>query len=111
MAQQTYKFTFPATMKAPFKTVTLRELSVQDELWAIDRAQGNVGKMMIEQILASLVAFDATPVNTGDNSATEHYGQLPPPARQLVQAAFARIHAAQEGDKASFLDTCEISVQ
>jgi len=36
---------------------------------------------------------------------------LPPPARQLVQAAFARIHAAQEGDKASFLDTCEISVQ
>lgn len=105
-----HTYTFPPAMGCPFKTITLKELSVQEEIWAVERAGASQAKMVIESITAAIVSVDGTAVGTSDNSAADAYAAMPYPARQLVQAAFQAIHGASEADKETFLKSASASV-
>lgn len=115
MSRIAYTFEVPATVEAPFRAVTLRMNTVQEEADAYARANNAPVKAVQEQVKAALVSVMGTDgvlkkLSLADGSADTFFNSLEGPARELVALAWQEINAAKEEDKKAFLLTKKASV-
>ena len=109
-ARQVYTYTVPVKQSGKVKKVGLVELTVQEELMAAKRAQGDSHRLAYELSLQSLREIDGQAVSVGDGSADKAFNEMGPKVRQLVMQAYVKIHGAEDSDAADFLSSQEIKV-
>lgn len=93
------------------KSITLRELTAQDELMATKRSGGDPIALAYELAKQSLCAVDGVDVKIFDETIDVAMGRLGPKGRALLLTAYTKIHAPSMDDTADFLSSVETEVK
>lgn len=92
------------------KELTLVELTPDEELLALARAAGRPGARTQELVKQCVVGADAAVLSPADSSVDELWGKMPSRVRELVTAAYQRIHLPKEEEVDDFLATEKATV-
>jgi hypothetical protein len=109
-----YTFEIPAKLQpecSGVKTISLKELTSQDELMATKRANGDAFALAFELAKQALVAVDGQTVNVFDHTIDVAFGKLGPKGRSLVLSAYSKIHSPKSEDVDSFLGSLQVQVK
>jgi hypothetical protein len=106
-----YVYEIPASLglESP-KSVSLRELTANEELDAAKRARGDAFKTANELVKSALIEVDEKPVNLGDGSADIAWNQMPAKVRNLVLDAYQEIHVPPQGASQDFRKSRKVRV-
>ena len=74
------------------QTVTLVELTADEEMMAAKRIQGEAVRLPFECAKESLRAVNGQPVSMGDGSCDRIWNKMNPRVRTLVITAYSRLH-------------------
>jgi hypothetical protein len=85
------------------KTVSLYELSVEEEIMATGRAGQNLLQITYRCAEQALAAIDSRPVSLSDGTADVAYAKMHPKLRQLVVRAYNAIHNPEKDELDDFL--------
>lgn len=91
-------------------TVTLVELSAEEELMATKRARNDPIRLAYELAKESLRMVDDQRVNTGDGSSDIVWGKMHAKVRQLVLNAYGELHSPRDEESAGFLKSRRVQV-
>lgn len=107
-----YEYDFPATVQQEtgFATVGIVALTVEEEMMAIQRADGTPAKLAFELAKQAMVSLGGKPVNTGDASADRAWQAIGPSGRRLVTEAFGEINTPQKPQLEAFLGSRRVVV-
>lgn len=110
-ARPVYIYTIPESLglESP-KSVSLRELTANEELDAAKRARGDAFKTANELVKSSLIEVDEKPVSIGDGSADIAWNQMPAKVRNLVLDAYQEIHVPPQGASSDFRKSRKVRV-
>lgn len=106
-----HTFTIPPKLAAHgIKTVGLVELRVQEELNGAKRAMGDQMRTAYELAQECLRYVNGQPVTTADGTADAAWAKMHPKVRHLVVTAYGKLHAPEENELKSFLDSANSQV-
>ena len=107
-----YTFDVPEYMQRDVgvKTISLVELTANEELMAAKRARNDQAATMYELVKASVVAVDGKPLTLSDGTVDTWMDQANPKLRTLVTQAYNSLHTIQEADAMVFLKSRRVSV-
>lgn len=91
-------------------SVTLVELTAEEELLATNRARNDVARLAFELAKQSLVALDGRPLSTVDGSLDSQWQKLHPKIRSLVMNAYGQLHQTNHEETAAFLQSRQVEV-
>lgn len=109
-----YQFTVPPALQKregglEIKTITIRELSPDDELQATQRAKGDAIRLAFELALQSLCQVNGTAVSLVDGTSERMWRAIGPQLRNLVVSAYSSQFMATQDDAALFLSSRKLS--
>lgn len=109
-ARYTYKFPQGIKKQTGIESVTIIELTAQEELMATKRANNDPIRLAFEMALQCLVAVNGREVSLVDGSADKIWETMHPQARQLVMRAYDQTHNIQKDDAKDFLESRTVEV-
>lgn len=112
-----HEFTIPRAIKAVkiegfglVKTLTLHELTPDDEINASKRCGSNMTRLAYELAAQSLAKVNGKPVGYSDSSIDRVWKGLGPQLRTLVMTAYGHVHTPPDGAAEDFLASQKTSV-
>jgi hypothetical protein len=116
-ARPVHVFTVPPKLaeSTGVKTLGLKTLTSDDELTCFKRARAGApgersANIAMELAKEALVEADGQKLSTADATVDTFWKELDPRLRQLVLAAYTKIHGAEDGDVDSFLESQTLRV-
>lgn len=112
LERPTFTYNVPESIarSVNIKTVTLVELTADEELFATKRSNNNPIRLAYELAKESLRAVDGKPVSTGDGTADLVWNRMGAKLRTLVITAYNELHNPKETEGADFLKSRQVSV-
>jgi len=99
-ARAIYAYVVPESIPGEIKTVELTELTAEEELQAIRRANDNAMKAGYEALKQALVSVNGNRVTVADGSADLAFDSMHPKLRNLLMAEYADLtHPSEENMK------------
>lgn len=106
-----HTFTVPETLqKYGTKTISIIELSVEDQIFAAKRSGGNEFRIGIESVIRSLWAVDGKKLKLDEEGQDQAFRKLHPKIRDLVGLAYKTVHSITVGESMAFLGSQETTV-
>lgn len=101
----------PKNAEAGFTSVTLVELTAEEELQATRRARGDVVRVAYELAKQCLVAVDGKHIGLEDGTVDEAWAKMGPKLRTLIMTAYAELHTPAESDAGNFLKSRRVRLE
>ncbi len=107
-----HEFTLPAGFDPELVCIGIVELTVQEEMWATKRADGNAMALGYNLAMESLrylgrskgaTDIDRQMVSTSDGTTELQFHKMSPQVRQLVVTAYSAVHQPPQDTVAGFL--------
>lgn len=111
--REVHTFEIPPGMCGPeYKSVSLLELTADEELLAAKRSKDSSGALRLGYELAkqSLCEVNEQPVSLNDGTADRAWNHMPPKVRSLVVQAYAELHSPPEEATDAFLKSRQVRV-
>lgn len=100
----------PKGIPGGVRSLTLIELTADEELQAEERAPGGGGKKAVEICKAMIAKVDGKAVSTVDGSVDAAWAGFHPKLRSLLVTAYARFHLASDEEVSGFFGSDRIEV-
>lgn len=99
-AVRTYQV--PDSFGGTIRSISLIELTAEEEVSAADRASSNKQRFAYELIKAFIVEVNGSPVTLADGSADSVLQNMSPKLRSLLTEQYARMHTATKKEEEDF---------
>jgi len=106
----TYAIPNKLSRESGISSVSLTELTAEEELMASKRSRNDAFKLASELTKTSLVMVDGKRMSMADGSADAAWNTMHPKVRQLVMRAYSQLHSVEDEDESSFLTSCQVDV-
>lgn len=108
MSRTKYTYNIPTGAEVPTTSVTLVELTAEEEMMATKRSRNDPIRLAFELAKSSLINVDGVVLGAGDGSLDRVWEKLHPKVRSFVMQAFNQIHAPREEDVSTFLASRQV---
>jgi hypothetical protein len=110
--RQTYSYKVPPKLAAStgIESVTLVELTADEEIAAAKRSRNDNVRLAYELVKSSLVGVNGKQVSLADGTADAAWNRMDPKVRALALQAYASLHNAEEEDVADFINSRSVNV-
>lgn len=108
MSRTKYTYNVPPTAEVATQTVTLVELTAEEEMMATRRARSDQIRLVFELVKASLIAIDGVELKSTDGSLDRVWDKLHPKVRSFIMQAYNQVHAPRDEDVTTFLASRQV---
>jgi hypothetical protein len=105
-------YTLPAKLAAlsDVKSVTLVELTADEEIMAAKRARGDQVRLALELPKEAFRGMNGKPLSSSDGSVDKEWDRLHPVVRSCVMQAYNALHNPGQEDVTAFLQSRQTEV-